>query len=277
MDSNTHRAALFLDKGGVGKTTSTAHLGVALADEYDVLLIDLAGKQNDLAKHFGLWEAVNDDEDRWPNISTVMSEDWATIREKVPGAVEDMIWSTDEGADLIPAHEGLDQADDELASVPVPQRYEFIDRFLSEDVDGYDVVLIDLPGLTNNITLNGLWATRHVVAPVELGPFEEKQMGILLTDLREIANAFDLEIRVDMVLPNRVDARTTLSDELLEALAAEYPETIAPAHIPRSQDIKNAQSEGRTVFALEEPSTTARRARDAYETNAAELINRLNA
>jgi len=41
----THRAAAFLDKGGTGKTTTVAHLGVAL-DQLgkNVLLIDLAGE-----------------------------------------------------------------------------------------------------------------------------------------------------------------------------------------------------------------------------------------
>ncbi|WP_303703874.1 hypothetical protein [Haloquadratum walsbyi] len=39
------RAATFLDKGGAGKPTATAHLGVALDRYgYDVLLLDLAGK-----------------------------------------------------------------------------------------------------------------------------------------------------------------------------------------------------------------------------------------
>lgn len=53
--SETLRAAAFLDKGGTGKTTTVAHLGVALQREgYDVLLLDLAGKQGDLAKHFGV-------------------------------------------------------------------------------------------------------------------------------------------------------------------------------------------------------------------------------
>lgn len=269
--------AVFLDKGGVGKTTSTAHLGVALAEDHDVLLIDLAGKQNDLSKHFGLWEEVSSDEDdAWPNISTVFSEEWGTISSKVPNAVDDMIYATDEEVDIIPAHKGLDQVDDELASVPAEQRYTFLDTFLTDYIDGYDVVLLDLPGLTNNITLNGLWATRTVVAPIELGPFEEKQMGALLADLEELESAFDVAVEVAMVLPNRVDSRTKIANELLQELRDAHPDTIASAAIPKSQDIKNAQREGKTVFALENPSGTAQRARDAFEDNAEELITRVN-
>ena len=64
----TIRAAVFLDKGGTGKTTTTAHLGRALTElGHEGILIDLAGKQSDLAKQFGLYEpqqkAIENDED----------------------------------------------------------------------------------------------------------------------------------------------------------------------------------------------------------------------
>ena len=277
LNTNTLRACVFLDKGGVGKTTSTAHLGVPISDEYDTLLIDLAGKQNDLAKQFGLWETVVANEDDWPNISTVFDDDWDTIAEKVPGAVEGMIYETAEGPDLLPAHKGLDQVDDELANIAVERRYTFFDHFLTDHVEpfGYEVILVDLPGLTNNITLNGLWATRNVIAPVELGAFEEKQMDALLADLDELEAGFDVVVSLAMVLPNRVDTRTTLARTLLDDLAEEYPDALAPTFVPQSQDIKNAQHEGRTIFALDEPSVTAQRAREAYEQNAAALLRRL--
>lgn len=277
MNTKTLRACTFLDKGGVGKTTSTAHLGVPISQDYQTLLVDLAGKQNDLAKQFGCFEEVQANADDWPNVSTVFSEEWDAIAEKVPDATADMILKTDEGPDLLPAHKGLDQVDDDLASIAVERRYALFDHFLTEYVEplGYEVILLDLPGLTNNITLNGLWAARNVVAPVELGAFEEAQMGALLEDLDELEDVFDVTVALMMVLPNRVDTRTSLARTLLEELAETYPETIAPAHVPQSQDIRNAQRNGRTVFAVEDPSETARRARAAYREDAAALIDRL--
>jgi len=78
-----------------------------------------------------------------------------------------------------------------------------------------------------------------------------------------------------MVLPNRVDMRTKLARTLLDDLAEEHTDALAPTFVPQSQDIKNAQHDGRTIFALEEPSSTAQRARDAYEESAATLLDRL--
>jgi chromosome partitioning protein len=273
-------ASVFLDKGGVGKTTSTAHFGVALSEQnLDVLLVDLAGKQGDLAKHFGVWTDLADADERWPNIATVLSDDWSMVKEKIPDAAEDMIVSTAEGPDLIPAHVGLDQVDDDLASVPVPKRYQMLESFLDEDIEplGYDVVLVDLPGLTNNVTLNGLWATERVVAPVELGEFERQQMAMLKEDIEELSDNFEKDIEIAMIVPNRVDSRTTLADELLEELNEDWNGLVAPASVPKSQDIRNSQRSGETVLARadDELSATAKRAAESYRANSEALLEEL--
>jgi len=283
--SRSIRACTFLDKGGTGKTTTAAHLGVALAERgKEVLLVDLAGKQGDLVKHFGRWEAVERQiaaEDDWPNISTVFQDQWDAIAEKLgDAAVEDLILETDEGVDLIPAHPGLDSLDAELGNIDDAQdRYSRFDAFLDEYIEplGYDAILIDLPGLTNNVSYNGLWAAQNVIVPVEMGPFESEQAEALRADLEKIAANFDVDVDLAMVLPNKVDSRTKLAEEYLDAFAEAYPEAVAPANVPVSQDIRNAADRGQTAFALEEPSTTAERAREAFLENADALVERLDA
>ena len=280
---DTLRAAAFLDKGGTGKTTTVAHLGVALTERgHDVLLLDLAGKQGDLSKHFGVWQdyqARIEADEAWPNISTVFDDAWGTIAEKLgDDPVADLVVSTEEGVDLIPAHPGLDTLDSELGNIDdARERYSRLEQFLDEYVDplGYDVVLVDLPGMTNNVSYNGLWAARHVITPVEMGPFEAEQADALRRDLEKIADNFSVDIRLALVLPNKVDTRTNLAEEYLEAFQEEYPDAIAPDYIPYSQDIRNAAQRGMTAFALEEPSSTAQQAREAYLAAADTLIDRL--
>jgi chromosome partitioning protein len=278
MPESAFRAATFLDKGGVGKTTATAHLGVALDRHgYDVLLLDLAGKQDDLAKHFGLWEEVQNDDDRWPNITTAFQEEWETISKKLPNAVEDLTLPTGEGPDLIPAHESLDGLDAILGNIDeAAERYSRLDEFLTGYVDeGYDVILLDLPGSTSNIAYNGLWAAGSVVAPVRPGPFEAEQAAQLRRDLETIRDKQGVRIELEMILLNEVDERTKAGKAYLDEFQNEYPDALAPIQIPSSQDVQNAQMNGGTLFGLERPSKTAQRAIEAYKTDAKELIDRL--
>lgn len=280
--SGSARVATFIDKGGTGKTTTAAHLGVALSRQgNDVLMVDLAGKQGDLSKHFGVWETVERwiaEDDDWPNISTVFQDEWDIIVEKLgDSAVEDLIVETGEGPDLIPAHPGLDSLDAELGNIDNPdERYSRFDSFLDEYVEplGYDVVLVDLPGITNNVTYNGLWATRSVIAPAEMGVFEASQLKALEKDLHRMADNFDVDVELCQVVPNKVDRRTKLADEYLEKYESAYPERVGEP-IPVSQDIRNAADEGHTIFAFEEPSSTAERAIHSYEVNAEELVTEL--
>jgi chromosome partitioning protein len=283
MNGPPLRAATFIDKGGTGKTTTAAHLGVALANHgYDVLLLDLAGKQGDLAKHFGVWDVVREDletRDDWPNISTVFDENWPKIVDRLgDAAVDELIIEASEGVDLVPAHPGLDSLDAELANIEnAEKRYSRLNEFLTEYVDplDYDIVLIDLPGLTNNVSYNGLWAAQHIVAPVEAGEFEAEQAAALQADLAEFSDRFNVDVQLTMLLPNKIDQRTTLAEEYLEQFRADYPDAVAPAYIPTSQDIRNAAREGETVFAREQVSATAERAQDAFIEDAEELLKRL--
>lgn len=281
--SKTLRAASFLDKGGVGKTTTTAHLGVGLAEQgAEVLLIDLAGKQGDLAKHFGVWSEYRDEiraDDAWPNISTVFDDSWSTITKKLgEAATTGLILETGEGPDLIPAHPGLDTLDAELGNIDdARERYSRLEAFLDEHVDrlGYDAVLIDLPGLSNNICYNGLWAARNVIVPIEPGSFEDEQADALRKDLGKISDNFGIGISLALVLPNKVDTRRTLDREYLDMFDEKFRDAIGPEPVPYSQDIRGAAKNGRTAFAIEEPSTTADRARSAYLSASAELLERL--
>lgn len=275
---DTKIVAAFLDKGGVGKTTAVAHLGVAM-DRLgkDVLLIDLAGKQGDLAKHFGLWAGIQAEDERWPNIATTFANEWSTIAEKLPDAVEQLLVETGEGPDLIPAHESLDGLDAQLAQIDdSDERYTRLQTFLKEYINGqYDVVLLDLPGSTSNIAYNGLWAARNILAPVRPGPFEEGQAAQLRRDLDAIHAEQDVDIRLTMLMLNELDERTKAGRSFRDEFAAEYPEAIAPHQVNSSQDVVNAQIDGSTLFALEEPSKTATRAREAYMKNAEALLGRL--
>lgn len=281
---NTKRAAFYVEKGGVAKTTSAAHVGVAASAEHglDVVLLDLAGTQNDLAKQFGIDDDVADPD---APISAVFGDDWEFIVENIPNVVDRMVYETGEGVDLIPADSGLGGADSNLASVPVEQRYLKLDRFITNQLsDQYDLVLLDLPGKEDNIALNGIFASEHVVAPLCPGKFERDQLDRLevaleqiRSDLQDVLKKHDVHPRLIMVIPTIISGATKQSADFVEDLEAAFPDR-AGEPVAKSQNIGNLQGQGKTLFAAGDGDlyATGKRAREAYRTNTNTLLDRLN-
>lgn len=279
------RATAYVPKGGVSKTTTTAHMAVAAAQDHglDVLLIDLAGNQNDLATQFGLADDVADPD---APISAVFGEDWSFIRDNIPDVVDRMVYPTGEGPDLIPADAGLSGADNNLANVAREKRYTKLEAFVSDDLASrYDLVLLDLPGKEDNITLNGLFAAEDVITPLKPGEFEKQQLENLFVELDELRRDFDgqgdtpdVNPRIRMILPTTVDRRENYNVAFVTGLEADYPD-LTYADIPKSANVGSLQTEGKTLFAAadDELYDTGRRARDAYRAATDELLSRLEA
>lgn len=279
----TLRSAFYVGKGGVGKTTSAAHIATAAANEHglDVVMLDLAGTQNDLATQFGISEEVDDPD---APISAVFGDDWEFIVENIDDIVDRMVYDTSEGPDLIPADSGLSGADNNLASVPVEERYLKLDRFIRNQLaDRYDLVVLDLPGKEDNISLNGVFAAEHVVAPLCPGAFERDQLDNLRADLEairddlyDVLKSHDVDPHLAMVIPTMISGRTTQSAEFVEDLQETYPD-VAGEPVSDSQNIGNLQAEGQTLFAAEDDVLyqTGKQARDAYRENTALLLDRL--
>lgn len=285
---STDRVAVFIDKGGTGKTTSVAHLGAALDEQgHDVLLIDLAGKQGDLADALGVYDQLQTDieeENDFPNIATTMGNRWPDVAEMVGSeeAVNRLVYETETGVDLIPAHPDLDGLDADLGNIDnTDERYSRLRTFLDDyvdELDRWDTVILDMPGLANNITYNGLWAAGNVVTPVAMGSFEFKQAQSLETDLEKIRENYGESVQLEMIIPNLFQRTTNLHDEKLAEFEDEFPEKIAPEYVVDSQQIRTVTEDGHTLFDLPEDalSTTGKDAKAAFETNARELTDRLS-
>lgn len=280
MVNTIQRATTYVPKGGVGKTTSTAHIAVSAHNDHglDTLLIDLAGTQNDLATQFGLADDVLDPD---APISAVFSENWSFIRENIDDVFERMVFETDEGPDLIPADNGLGAEDNNLANVARENRYDRLEKFITDEVASrYDLVLLDLPGKEDNITINGLFAAENVIAPLKPGEFERKQLENLQRELVAIRDDGDHDAQpmLQLVFATMVDSTTNLADEFTNILAEEYPD-ISGSPVSESANIGNEQANGRTLFALsdDELYDTGRRAREAYRQLTISLLERLEA
>ncbi|WP_436348849.1 ParA family protein [Natronorubrum sp. FCH18a] len=285
MTDTIKRAAFYTPKGGIGKTTSTGHFAANAALEHDlnVLTMDLAGTQNDLATQFGV-DLPSDEEgniDPDAPVSAIFGENWEFIRSNIDNIVDRMVFETDEGPDLIPADPGLGGADNNLANVPTEDRYDRLESFISSEIaPRYDLVLLDLPGKDDNITINGLFAADNVIAPLKPGEFERNQLENLQVELKEIQDDEDhnAEPNLRLVFATMINGTTNLSSEFVDEIESSYPEISGPP-IADSANIGDGQKEGKTLFAYDDDELykTGRRAREAYRELTADLLDRLEA
>jgi chromosome partitioning protein len=275
------RFAAYIDKGGVTKTTTAGHMGRAMAGKHDLrtLLIDAAGRQNDLATMFGLQDETSPEDLEAP-LSAVFRDDWDFIKDNIPDVVDRMVFETDHpNLDLIPSDPGLEGADNQLANVPHEERFEKLNEFVNEELAEYDAVVFDLPGKESNIALNGLLAAENVVAPIKPGKFEQKQISELDDVLQDFVDDYerDIDISLVMVIPSAINLQKNLHEKFITWVEDEFPERVSPAYVVNSANVESAPDEGRTVFDMPDDSlySTGKRARDAYAENTAELLTRL--
>ena len=202
--------AITNQKGGVGKTTTTAALGAILATQgWNVLLVDL-DPQASLTQMFGVYAGGK------------------SLAEVLGGAQEgtlmlkDIIQPVRDCLSLAPSHLRLSAS--ELGLV---QRWgrETLLRNALESLVGYDVVLIDCPPSIGMLTANGVVAAHGVIVPSLPSEADLWGVNLFLNTLNRVRSE-RLNSDVDLlgILVVQFDGRTREHNRLLEVLdTAEHP------------------------------------------------------
>ena len=147
--------AMFNQKGGVGKSTSTIQLAAALARlEKKVLVID-ADSQGTVTKNLGFRNLSEDD----ITLTTVF-DTYIDNRELKPS---DGILSHDEGFDLLPCNLGL--AGYEMKIVKTDEKSIFLKKYVDMMRKEYEIILIDCMPSLGIVPINVLVASDIVPEP----------------------------------------------------------------------------------------------------------------
>jgi len=259
MTSPTTTLAVANQKGGVAKTTSVASLGAALAElGHSVLLVDL-DPQACLTFSLGI-----DPEDVEVSIHHVLTKGTHP---------SEIVISTDDGVDLLPATIELARAEADLLTRTGREHVlKAALADLTDDEEGthYDWVLLDCPPSLGVLTVAALTAADGVLIPLQCETLSHRGVGQLLDTVHDVRRFTNRDLEVWGVLPTLYDGRTNHARTVLETISETYSLDVIEPPIPKTIKFAEAPAAGRSILATSRSSKGAK----AYREAATHLVER---
>ena len=238
---NANVIALSNQKGGVGKTTTTANLGIGLARENkEVLLIDF-DPQASLTISLGYSQPELLPE----TIYTLMSK--ALMEE--PFSIADAVLHHEEGIDLIPS--SIELSGMEVSLVNAMSREKVLQQVSEQARKRYDHILIDCMPSLGMLTINAMAAANSVIIPVQAQYLPAKGLEQLLQTVQKVRRQINPKLKIDGILLTMVDNRTNYTKEISTLLRDNYSRRIKvfDTVIPHSVRAAEISAEGKSIFA----------------------------
>ena len=229
-------------KGGVGKTTTAVNLGACLADlGYRTLVVDL-DPQGNASTGLGI-----DTRGLAASMYDVVMHDVSLEDCMEPTSVKNLF--------VAPA--SLDLAGAEIELVPAFSRELKLKRAIDAILDSFDFVLIDCPPSLGLLTVNGLAAASEVLVPIQCEYYALEGLGQLLRNVDLVKRSLNPTLEVSTIVLVMYDARTKLSDQVVNEVRAHFGERVCHTVVPRTVRLSEAPSFGQPISAFDPTSRGA--------------------
>ncbi len=246
-------------KGGVGKTTTTVNLAVALAMHgCRVVVIDL---------------------DPQGNASTGLSVDHhagtASIYDVlIEGAtLDEVVVPIEAVGNLWCAPATIDLAGAEVELVSVVARESRLAKAIGAYTAEVDYIFIDCPPSLGLLTLNALVAAHEVLIPIQCEYYALEGLGQLIRNVDLVRAHLNDQIRVSTILLTMYDGRTRLADQVAAEVRKHFGELVLEAVVPRSVRVSEAPGYGQSVMTYDPGSRGATSYLKAAREIAARSVN----
>jgi chromosome partitioning protein len=236
-------------KGGVGKTTTTVNIGVALAlHGLHVLIIDL-DPQGNASTALGVQRTAGT-----PSVYDVLVGE-ITAAEAIqtcPDAPR---------LGCIPAT--IDLAGAEIELVTMTERETRLKKAIDAIDVYYDYILVDCPPSLGLLTVNAMTAVDEVLIPIQCEYYALEGLGQLLNNINLIKEHLNPDLLVSTILLTMYDGRTKLADQVANEVRSHFGPKVLTTSIPRSVKISEAPGFGQSVMTYDPGSRGAMSYMDA--------------
>lgn len=204
-------------KGGVGKTTSVAAIGAALAKTDKVLMIDLDAQAN-------------------LTTSFIKEEQEPTIYEAMKGAALPIVQLSD-NLDIVPS--SLSMAGIELEISGRMQREYILKDLIEPIADKYDYILLDCPPSLGLVTINAFVAASELYIPLTAEALPSKGLTMLLDILGMVQKRLNKDIELSGIIITRYE-KSKLSEMVVDTLRRNFGDVVFQTKIRKNIAIAEA-------------------------------------
>lgn len=261
QESKCKVIAITNQKGGVGKTTTTFNLGVALAKQGKRVLVVDVDPQSNLTTYAGWYDENELKYTLTDLMEQSMNDDEIKIKES--------ILHHKENVDLIPSNLSLSALENSL-TYAMSREYT-LRNCLSSIKDDYDYILLDCQPSLGMLTINALASANSVIIPVQSEYFALRGMADLFKIINKVRRQINPTLKIEGALLTLVDSRANLPKEIATQLKDNYGSilNLFNTQIPRAVKTAESTSSGGSVFTYDKSGTVA----NAYSSFAKEVLN----
>ncbi len=247
--------AIFNQKVGVGKTTTSVNLAASLAEKGKKVLVIDTDPQGNTTSGFGL------DKNEVENTIYELMIGECDTKDAIQKDVVD-------GVDIIPSNVNLAAVEIEL--IDTDQKEYILREAISKVKDNYDFIIIDCPPSLSMLTVNAMTTANTVLVPIQCEYYALEGLSQLVHTVNLVKERLNPDLEMEGVVFTMFDSRTNLSLQVVENVKEHIQENVYKTIIPRNIRLAEAPSYGMPINLYETKSAGA----EAYRLLADEVIAR---